>query len=135
MRDRERVRESERVVRDLERLEKVGDDISTIAGRLREEYEVAVDSGAWKGRTGVALPGRGTGFDDVNPTATIALSWDHKRLRGAAGFAGRRARAALRLLDEAQQALLDAFLDTDPDLKRDRMEKRAQLKEAEEQAK
>jgi hypothetical protein len=124
----------ERVRRDLLRAQKVGLELATLADELAIAYEESYEAGLRAGRGG-DMPRLGSSFRKTDPTGDIAASADHRRIRGSVRFAARRARAARRYLEEAAQALHEAFLDTDPDLRRDRADKRAQVRVAVEELK
>lgn len=71
---------------------------------------------------------RGAGFsggEDSDPTGeTAMISPDPRRIRGAVRSVAKAIRRAGRELDGAQGRLLSAFLDTNQDLKHDRLARR-----------
>jgi hypothetical protein len=91
--------------------------------RYDEAYDAALSRG---GRGMVETGGRGwSGFEDKDPTGeTAVISWDPQHIRGAARFASKALKRASAEVENANARLHDAFLDTDPDLKVDRLDKR-----------
>lgn len=117
---RERLPSPEQIRRDLR-------DIYVACGELAKRYEEAYDAALTRGGGGhVETSGRGwAGFEDKDPTGeTAVVSWDPRHIRSAVRYVpGAIGRAAVEL-ERATERLQSAFLDTDPDLRADRLEKR-----------
>ena len=129
----ERMPSPDRVRRDLVRAQKVGLELASLAEKLADSYEEAYEAGLYRG--GGFPPTLGSSFHVTDSTGDIVVSGDHRRIRGTVRFVGRQVRKARRLLEESEQALLEVFLDTDPDLRKDRAEKRARARAAVEELK
>lgn len=116
----------ERLKERVRQMERTCGEIVARARKLAEEYEEAYEYGHMpSGRGGfVATHGSGRG-DDADPTGDTVASWDHRRIRKAVRTIAKMIGRAERELLMADQELLDAFLDTDPDLKADRLARRA----------
>lgn len=116
---RERLPSPERIRHELAAL-------SLACARMADAYEEAYSYGLTPaGRGMVQTSGRGWSLGETNdPTASTVLSPDHARVRGATRRVARAIRRAGEEIDRSQAALMDAFLDTDPDLKSDRLAKR-----------
>lgn len=94
------------------------------AGKLVVAYEEAYEAGlSPAGRGMIATRGGGfAGGEESDPTGeTAVVTPDPRRIRGAVRSVARAIRRASRDIDDAQGRLLSAFLDTDPDLRHDRL--------------
>ena len=124
----------ERVRRDLIRAQKVGLELASLAEGLADSYEEAYRHSLQNGGGG-DMPSLGSSFRKTDPTGDTVISGGHSRMRGTVRFVSRQVRKARRLLEESDQALFEAFLDIDPDLRKDRAEKRAMHRAAVEELK
>ncbi len=123
-----------RIRAELSSLKALAADVTSSAEDLAREYEEAHDAYMRSYRSGVrTLPHGGAAGD---PTGETALSPDYARMQSALGFVGRRISSAHRKMAAARHeleralgsevdGLHGAWLDTDPDLRRDRRERRA----------
>lgn len=96
----------ERTDRDIAR-------IILLAAELRHAWGHAVDGGTWMPRSNNG--GRGSGFTDLKPTETAALSPTQRQLRSKARRAAELISHAVADLDEAAVVVANGLLQTDHD--------------------
>ena len=128
-----------RVRADLNYIRAVAEEVAVRAKDLARDYEEAHDAYVRSFRSGVRSLPRGGGVGD--PTGDTATAGDYRRMQSVLRFVDNRVSAArskmvsaLRELERAlgddRDGLLGAWLDTDPDLRDDRREKRAAVRAA-----
>ena len=89
---------------------------------LRRAWEDAAAGGSWAPKTETG--GRGTGFEDSDPTHSAATRPTQKQLRGAARRAASLIGDARERLEDAAAVLHRGMLRTDPDVWERDLEKR-----------
>lgn len=102
-------------------------DLITEAVRLSEAYSESIDYAFRPHSPGSLALTSGSGWrsgETPDPTAQTAMAYDRKRVRWAARKVPKAVERARRELDAAGMALTSAWLDIDPDLARDRHDRR-----------
>lgn len=129
-----------RVRADLVYIRTLADEVAARARDLAREYEEAHDAYVRSYRSGIrSVPRSGGAVSDL--TGETALAGDYHRMQRVLGFVDNRITAsrskmvsALRELDRAlgddRDGLHGAWLDTDPDLRDDRRDRRRAAMEA-----
>lgn len=109
------------VRRDLELLQ-------ALCAKLAEEYEEAYDAALSRTSHGIVATS-GSGFatgEARDPTGdTAVVAWEPRHIRSAVRFVAGAVDRAGRELFAAHHRIFDSFLDTDPDLRANRLAKRA----------
>lgn len=106
----------ERMGRRLMRLE-------VLIGEVGVLWAEACSAGSQSGSRGLG-GGRGSGFDDIDPTYTAALSPHQRQLRGKARRAAILVGRAEKELEDAMTELANGFLMTDDEVLSRFLEKR-----------
>lgn len=103
------------------------EELQVACSRLAEAYEEAYEVALASGGGGMVSTGGG-GFgrgEERDPTGeTAVVSWNPRHVRFACRSVAASVRVAANVIYNADQRMFDAFLDTDPDLKADRLAKR-----------
>lgn len=89
---------------------------------VRRVWEQAVDGGSYAPRA--ESNGRGTGFSDMNPTYSAAMSPTQRQLRSKARHAAVLVEKAMEDLEEAASVLHSGLFRTDPEVLARDVEKR-----------
>jgi hypothetical protein len=111
--------------------QRIRHDVGLVAVQIRssldrysEAYDAALSRTQSGGLISTSAHGR-SAFEEKDPAGeTAVVSWDPRHVRSAARYAVAALRRATRELENANARLHDAFLDTDPDLKTERLAKR-----------
>jgi hypothetical protein len=112
---------------DMGRIRNAVAELDQLARVITESYEEAYEASLSTTKSGEAIPPGKHGFRVSDPTGDVATSGMHKRMRWRVRQAVRVLRRLRPILEEAEDILLEAFIETDPEMR----EKLRRLRELE----
>ena len=118
---------------EMGRVRRACNELDHLARVITKTYEEAYDASLSKTVSGEGGAGNRRGLPIGDPTGDTATSGIHKRMRWRVRQAARYIRRLRPYLEDAEDALLEAFMETDPEF-REKLRRLRELEAAAEQA-